>query len=206
MKWFQADSNDSRALRRESLLWLLLLGLCSITLVFLAGQSRQLAAMEQEQDAAQRSTAAMTHELRDKKLELRRDIGRLSTFTEEGLLGQERRLEWIEQLSRVKEARQLINLEYQLGPQRPAPQITAVNLPEGYQVLASPMRLQLQALHEGEFLDFLDDLKAIRSALVRVRHCKVQGADQSGSEDFHLPAIHADCELDWITLGPKVPS
>lgn len=152
--------------------------------------------------AARNDIRARLARARDEQAELREKIGRFEAIMARGLVGPERRLDWVEAIARVKAARSMGKLDYDFSPQRPA---DAAMLPEGamaggFEVMASQMRLRTELLHEGELLAFLADIRNSVNALVQVRSCtmeRISAADQSRSGTAQ---IKADCTLEWITL------
>ena len=138
---------------------------------------------------------------RDEERDLRSKFERYRGLDGHGLIGQEHRLDWIEQIRKIKQARRLIGLQYELMPQQP---LDPALLPGGgsaVEFMSSTMHMQMQLLHEEDLLNFLNDLRANVSAFVRVRSCKVdRTAPDTGGPAAQL---HADCLLDWITLREK---
>jgi hypothetical protein len=114
-----------------------------------------------EATAARKDVQTKLSRAREEEQELRDKIGRFLALKERGYIGPERRLDWIETLSRLKTAHRIFKLDYEFAPQRP---VDANVLPGGasaggFEIMASQMKLQLQLLHEGELLVFLADLR-----------------------------------------------
>ncbi|MDD5249613.1 MAG: hypothetical protein PHY45_11540 [Rhodocyclaceae bacterium] len=120
-----------------------------------------------------------------------------------GYIGAERRLDWIERIAQVKEARRLIDVQYELAPQTSA---AADVLPAasagGYEFMTSTMQLQMSLLHEEDLLGFFDDLAGSVPAILRVRACNVERL-ASAADDGTAARLKADCRIDWITLREK---
>jgi hypothetical protein len=116
-----------------------------------------------------------------------------------GVIGPERRLDWIDRLAQLAQAHDLASLEYELAPQQPAG-IESLPLATGrYEFLASRMKLKLGLLHEQQLLDFLDDLARPDAAMLRLRACRIERiADRPADA-----RLAADCTVDWITLRDK---
>ena len=143
---------------------------------------------------------------RDEEKEIRAKIARYQDLLNRGYITEEPRLDWIERIAQIKAARKLIDVQYELMPQRT---VAAALLPEGaagggYEFMSSTMRLQMQLLHEGDLLGFLADLRANVRALIVVRQCNVERiARGAGSERGTQAQLKADCDIDWITLREK---
>lgn len=134
--------------------------------------------------------------------ELRDKIGRFQALKARGYIGAERRLDWIETIARIKDARRIFRLDYEFSPQRP---VDAGLLPEGpsaggFEFMSSQMHIQLQLLHENELLAFLGDLRAAVQALVRVRSCTLERLGADNAERGNRAQLGAECTLEWVTL------
>ena len=82
------------------------------------------------------------------------------------------------------------------------PKATATDLTGDLELRGSKMKLQMDLLHEGDLLNFLNDLK--RKGFYTVQECKVKRAGAE-SESAHLP-LAAECFIYWLTLGERVGS
>lgn len=105
------------------------------------------------------------------------------------ILGAERRLEWFEAIARIREARRLGELRYQVAPRRPLESLPGK--PGRVESFASRMKLDMELLHEGELLRILGDLRASGYAYHSVNRCTIARK---------APGLQASCEIDFITL------
>jgi hypothetical protein len=156
-----------------------------------------------EVTAARRDMQAKLARASDEQQELRDKIDRFQQLKAKGYIGAERRLDWIEAIARIKVARRILKLEYELSPQR---QVDSTLLPGGasaggFELMASQMRLQLELLHEAELLAFLAELRDTVQALVKVRSCTIERiATGNTIRSGNLAQLKAECVLEWITL------
>ena len=127
-----------------------------------------------------------------------------NTLRQRGAIGEEQRLEWVELLKAIRLDRQLLELQYEIAPQRPLDMLTtqAGAQPDGggYGFFASAMKVQLKLLHEEDLTRLLADLQARASALIFVRSCDVSRLPNDASQAGVQPKLAADCLLDWVTL------
>jgi hypothetical protein len=143
---------------------------------------------------------------RDEEMEIRAKITRYQDIVARGHIAPEQRLNWIEQIARIRAERKLIDVQYELAPQKP---VDPALLPEGavgggYEFMSSSMRLQMQLLHEDDLLRFLSELRSGVRALLVVRRCDVARlAAPTGGERGTRAQLTADCDIDWITLREK---
>lgn len=158
---------------------------------------------------AQRTRAAAQRQLRHVAVE-KHDIATYqpvyATLLARGLVGPERRPDWIDSLRQVQQQYQLLTLSYDIGPRR---QVAAPGMALGsFNLYASPMRLHLDLLHEGDLANLLLGLQA--HSHVTVQECALrrtgsaQGGAAAGAAGGNLagvaPTLTADCTLNWVTL------
>lgn len=140
----------------------------------------------------------------EEELELRGKIALFQQLQERGIIGQEERLNWVEQIGKIKTERRLFDIQYELSPQKVLADTT---LPGGavageYEFMASTMNLQMPLLHEDDLLGFLADLRKAVHAHILVRDCAIERMPPSG-ENRLSAQLRAVCTIDWITLREK---
>jgi len=120
-----------------------------------------------------------------------------------GLVGLERRLDWVEAIRQIQERRRLLPLTYEIDVQQPYRLETA--LPTGdYSLLGSRMTLHMDLLHELDLLNFLSDLRS--NGTFAVQECVIRRTGGAAPASGVLaPTLNADCTLNWLTLTPTVP-
>jgi len=155
-----------------------------------------------EATAARNDIQSKLSRAREEEQELREKINRFQALKAKGFIGPEKRLDWIETIARIKTARRIFKLDYELAPQRP---VDASMLPGGasaggFELMASQMKLQMQLLHEGELLSFLAELRKSVEALIQVRSCSIERMPPSKIDRSTNAQLRVDCTLEWITL------
>lgn len=163
--------------------------------------ARQRAAEEQSTaQSLQREFDLKLQRVRDEEAEIKVQAAAFRQMQAHGLLGEERRLEWVELLNDIRERRRLIGLHYEFSPRR---RLDAEK-DDAFVFYASAMRLQLELLHEEDLAHLLGDLKQNASALIHIRSCDVSRTaladDKAGA-----PRLTAECLVDWITCA-KAPA
>lgn len=163
-------------------------------------------------DAENRQAMARRDEMRarlgraqEEAQEIRLKISRYRELVERNYIGQEHRLEWVERIAQIKAARRLIEVRYELGPQKPIdPGVLPGAQPAGgYEFMASTMNLRMQLLHEGDLLGFLADLQSGIQAFLHVRSCGIERIPRGGVERGTVAHLHTNCVIDWVTLREK---
>lgn len=156
--------------------------------------------------AARKEIQAKLGQARVEQQELTEKLKRFQMLKARGLIGPERRLDWVEAIARIKTARRIFKLDYEFAPQR---RLDASILPGGgsaggYELMSSQMRMQIHLLHEGELLNFISDLRADLQknvdALVHVRSCTIDRLPPSTVDRGSKAQLKAECTLEWITL------
>lgn len=130
-----------------------------------------------------------------------RDDAHYRALLAAGVIGPERRLDWIQRIAQLKEQRLLVGLHYELAPQHALPGALKT-MAGGHEFMASTMTLQMSLLHEEDLLGFLDELAVTAPALLRVRHCNVERIVAADAAD--AAQLRADCRIDWITLRDRL--
>jgi hypothetical protein len=137
---------------------------------------------------------------RDEQAEITAKIGRFGQLVASGVVGEERRLEWVERIREIRSARRLYDLQYEIAPQRPLDAATAPGSSGSFEFLSSTMRLQMDLLHEQDLIHFLGDLEHSVSAFVRPESCRVE---RTGAAATAGAQLRAECTLDWITIRER---
>ncbi len=116
-----------------------------------------------------------------------------------GLLGEERRLSWLETLRDAGQRIKIPELSYQLDPQavtEPDPFVTL----GGFELLVSPMKLSMGLLHEGDLMRLLQALDREALGQYRVRECAFKPAGNTIDYGTVASNLRAECTLEWLTL------
>jgi hypothetical protein len=186
---------------RASLALLLIACLASAAVVFAIMQHAAQAERDYLQARAQQGeTRARLARAHDDAREIQDKIARYQAIIGAGRTQSERRLDWVETLSNIKGSRRLLGLDYEIAPQRPLDEKNVAS--GGYSFLASPMKLEMPLLHEGDLLGLLADLANQVDALVSVRSCKIERLPDLPARQ-NAANLKAACEIDWITLQEK---
>jgi hypothetical protein len=182
---------------------LVFLGTLAVALAAVSASSWQLrhahfdeAAALLERDGARLRLAHAETE----KEEIRQYQPQFVELRRRGLVGPERRLDWVEAIRQIQEQRRLLPLSYEIEVQQPYRLETT--LPTGdYALLGSRMVLHMDLLHELDLLNFLADLRL--TGTFAVQDCVIRRAAGAAPVAGVLaPTLNADCTLNWLTLTP----
>lgn len=130
---------------------------------------------------------------------------RFSELESAGLIGDERRLSWVETLRTVAQGMKMPALQYEIATQEPmTPEFT---VPAGtFSVYGTEMRLSMGLLHAGDLPAVFAALGESARGLFTVTGCSLKRqTDELGVQvDPRKPNLKADCRLQWmVTRKPE---
>jgi hypothetical protein len=167
----------------------------------LRGAEAQLAAVQAERRQNNERLARISEEEREvsEKIDLYQRLKRAN------ILGEERRLEWADAITRIRKERELLDLRYVVERQRLL--VSAPAKPGSVDFYASTMKVQLALLHEEDLLRFLADLRQSGNAFYSIRRCALSRTGQAATGTTITPRLRAECDIDLVTImdrGAKV--
>jgi len=156
--------------------------------------ARELAASREQRAQARERLMRIAEEEREVKEKLEvylrlRDLG---------ILGDERRLEWADAMTRIRTQRELPDLRYRVERQRLISSVPGN--PAAVDFYASTMRVELALLHEGDLVNFLADLRESGNAYYSVKGCSISRTGTAPTITGLAPRLRAECEIDLITI------
>jgi hypothetical protein len=168
-------------------------------LVWVAAESRvkaqaQLAAAQAERRQSSNRLARIAEEEREvsEKLDVYKQLKRLN------IIGEERRLEWADAITRIRNERELLDLTYRVDRRRLLKSVPGK--PDSVDFFASTMNVQLDLMHEEDLLRFLADLRNSGNAYYSVKLCAVRRTGQAATGITITPRLRANCEIDLVTV------
>lgn len=151
-------------------------------------------AMAQEQVAQVRSKLSRVQE---ERRDLDAYYEEYQRLVSRGVVGDEKRLDWIEAIDRIREQRSIFSTRYAIAPQKAY--LAPAGLAGGINLVSSEMTLQLTLLHEGELLNFFDALRRESNGLFLLQGCRIERIDPT-QQLRYAPQLNAECALEWLTL------
>ncbi len=121
----------------------------------------------------------------------------------DGFIGEERRIEWIDDLRTIHDQNRLFKINYSIASQEDYKPTFALN-PGSFKPKRSVMKLELAMLHEGDLLGLIEQLATRQATPFILRGCEIVRLSQTISNNY-IPNMQAQCELDWITLREPEP-
>ena len=118
---------------------------------------------------------------------------------EDGVIGQEQRLNWIETLRASGEYIKLPGLKYFITSQKQFTPDFAVNT-GSFSIYSSPMKLNLSLLHEGDLQELLNALDKHARGLYNLSRCELAGKATVNLDNAGTGNITAECDLTWFNI------
>jgi hypothetical protein len=186
---------------------LIMLAVAILFSVGIAMVGYQYEKVQREQYQTALSTLRSTHKLYSdivKDIDLLEQYRSLySEYKATGLVGDERRLSWIESLESTNEVLRLPTLGYSLKPQEKF-QRPGFKLKRGVSVMASPMELTIGMLHEEDLFALLEGLHLSIRNLFTVDSCSI---NRQGPIERSLATkksnLQSRCTIRWVTINAK---
>lgn len=164
---------------------------------YLAYQSTQIATRARSTAQAQRNDMTIRlQRVRSEEVEIKEKSALFQRLQNRGVIGDEQRLEWVELLKDIREKRRLLELHYEIEPQRPLDATQG----KDFRFNASTMKVQLRLLHEEDLIRFLADIRQQAKALIHTKSCSVSRQPPIASGTPNQANLQAECRIDWITL------
>lgn len=181
---------------------LTVIALCTFAFKF---SSEQENALKQQQD--QLNTARQRFQSSGIEKQMMTEyLPQYQSLISKGLVGEERRLEWVDELRKQHQLNKLFSIKYSIGLQEPYKPSFASNL-GGFVMNRSVMTLDLDMLHEEDILQLTEALSKKNQEVFMLRECEITRLNAGGALSNQLVAnMHAKCALDWLTLREPAPT
>lgn len=187
---------DLRQLYVSSGLTLILLALGAGAVWWAQGETRAAGAALKQ---AERRAGDIRNRLRQVNIEEQEIRAKSSLYRQleqRRMIGPEQRLDWIELIDGIREQRNLFEIDYEISQQKQG----GAAIGE-FNLNASEMTFHLPLLHEGDLLNFLNDLQQSAPALVQVKQCEIVRLTARTDRQTGDPNLDARCRLQWHTIG-----
>ncbi|MDZ7734840.1 MAG: hypothetical protein U5P41_00785 [Gammaproteobacteria bacterium] len=198
-------------MKREFLDWTILrlpIIIFSMTLlmgiVIVAGGHYYLDAMEQEFSRNQadfRSISSQYLQVDEEEALIRQYYPEFIELYKQGLVGKERRLDWVETLQAVSEVLQISSLRYEISSQARVPDALPIDT-GSFHIYQSTMNVSMDMLHEVDLTRFLDRVDRSANGLYSVSSCSFSRKNRQIDVVSEQANVSADCNLNWYSIKP----
>jgi hypothetical protein len=136
-------------------------------------------------------------QVRSEEDEIRQKAGVFKRLAARGVIGEEKRLEWVELINEIRDRHRLLEVHYEFAPRRA---LNEARTGEASGLYASAMKLEARLLHEEDLIRLLGEIIERAPALIQLRRCDVSRLPAADADDPLQGLLQADCLIDWITL------
>ena len=189
-------ASDFQKLQLSLLAAVLMLAIGAGTVYFSFGLIRSTTLDRTAAQAERNDFDGKLKRVRSEENEIRQKSAVFSALQKRGVIGEEQRLEWVELLKEIRDTHRLIDLQYEIAPQRRLDAVPG----NGFTFFSSSMKVQLKLLHEQDLTRLLNDLRQQASALIQVKSCTLSRLPRGTSDSGTNAQLLADCQIDWVTL------
>lgn len=184
-----------------SLIALVLVVVAVVALVLIAQKFQQEQALAVQKQKSLLSSARQRFQLSGiEKQTITEYLPQYQALINKGFVGEERRLEWVDELRLQHQNNKLFGIKYSIGLQEVFKPSFAPSL-GGFVLNRSVMELELDMLHEEDILQLTEGLSKHNDEIFMLRDCEITRLNAGGALSNQLtPNLHAKCELDWLTL------
>jgi len=204
----QPDSIDWRLLRNSALVLVIALGI-SGALVYGGLDAAEHARLIHKGEKNRFQAARARYLTLDDEARIIQEFApRFAEFVDAGLIGEERRLSWVETLRTVARGLKVPALRYEISsqekvtPEYPIP-------PGSFGVYGTQMRLRMGLLHGADLPAVFLALSEAAKGLFTVSGCSITRPYAESMRDINPsePNLTVDCRLTWlVTKRPERPS
>ena len=189
---------DLAALRGALILLATIVALGAAAVIFTARLVDKAEGAMKIQETALQEARLRYQRSGDEKDTIVRYLDGYEKLQREGVVGEERRINWIDGLRTANIHSELFGVDYQIGVQQPYS--GGGSDLAGIELRQSEMKIRLPLLHEGDLLRFLETLDRQHVGLFTVNKCALDRTNQAGGIPRYQPNLIAECDLTWITL------
>jgi hypothetical protein len=189
---------ELKKLSGPALLCLALL-IAGSALIWSSGKSLRLANAQLSAVQADRmKNGERLARIADEEREVKEKLKVYQHLKDLNILGEEKRLEWADAMTRIRTQRELLDVRYRVERQRLLTSLPGK--PARVDFYASSMKVDLALLHENDLLRFLEDLRNSGNAYYSVKRCAISRTGQAASSANMAPRLRAECDIDLITV------
>lgn len=180
-----------------------LLAICSSAIVsalILYGSAQHAARVRDDHAGALQQLNDARRQL-DEAHEARQNMavyaGEYAALADLGVIGEDRRLDWMEGLENLRQQGLVTDFRYNIAPQ--AAYVPQPPVDSGvFDIRRSEMKLQFELLHEGQLLDFFAALRNQVKGRYLLEGCSMKRATEADAGA--AIRLTAECDGGWITL------
>lgn len=199
----KVTSADWQALRFPLLGLLGTLLLSAGLLYFSQYELAQARTFRDKQKGALQEARNRLHQSGDEKNTILRHRAEFMALQQQGFIGDEQRINWIDALRAASLHLKMFGISYQIEAQQPYTSPMTVEAGE-YRLRQSVMKITMDLLHEEDLVHFMHTLEDQGAGIFALKQCDLQrlGFEKAGNVRVQ-PHLKADCSLAWLTIAKE---
>jgi len=139
----------------------------------------------------------------DRKKLLKEFGDRYKQLVKSGIVGDEQRINWIDELEKSTRQKKIPYVKYKIDKQKTLKQPELAGAYPGIDVFQSTMILNMELLHEGDLYAVINHLQAKAKGLFDISQCTVHRNNRTATNVLETKTdknFSARCQLNWFTI------
>lgn len=124
---------------------------------------------------------------------------RFLVLYKQGVIGAERRLDWLESIQRASDELKIPGLRYEISSQQPARVEWPLDTGR-FRLYSSNMTINLNMLHELDLLRLLESLERMNNGFFSVTDCDMNRRRMPLDLSMDSPNVTASCNIRWYSI------
>jgi hypothetical protein len=196
---------DWSYLRIPLIVWLLSLSLSFLAYWLVENHYSKIYSSYLSQEQAHIAIKRKFDEARRNRALYQQYLAQYKQLQENGIIGEEQRLSWIEELQNINKKYRFVGLHYEISPQRTV-NLPKVNLSDNVKINVSSMKIQAGLLHEGDVVSFWQELRSNAKGLFGLEECSIESKFRRGQAITYSPYsryVQLNCHVNWYSIMAK---
>lgn len=118
---------------------------------------------------------------------------------QQGIIGPERRLDWLESIQQVSDNLEIPGLRYEIESQQESKRDWPFSTGK-FRIYSSNMKLNLDMMHELDLLRLVDRLDRVGGGFFSLTDCQISRRSMDMDVSMDSANVNAACNLQWYSL------
>lgn len=193
------NASDLKAVRLPALAFVAAVAAAVTLIQYSSGKSELAEKQFREQNAALEEARGRYQRSGDERESILRYLPAYRQLVQQGFIGDEQRLNWVDGLRTANAQAGLFGIVYQINAQEPYVQPS--ENPMAQRVRHSKMTVSFGIVHEGDLMRFFRAVEAQKSGTFALSHCSLRRGNLIEAPQARRENLTAQCDLSWLTLN-----
>ena len=186
---------DRRIITLNGVFTFALIGIGAGLVWWAQGETRKAQTSVQQADRRANDIRNRLRQINTEEQEIRAKSALYWQLEQRKIVGNEKRLDWIELIDTIREENRLFEIDYEVSQQKQEGALLG-----DFRQNVSEMNFHLPLLHEGDLIVFLNQLQRRAPAIVQVKQCEISRTTGRTDRQGGDPNLDARCRLQWTTF------